>query len=178
MYVRGSRTISAFRCFHIRAGRGREPISSLPAFVRKSTGAPYVCPDIISLNASASGCTPAKESRTKTMWEWEVKTHVVDSISLAILFHRQRANIIWVSWTGQHVELLLILTVSDINKVPRHFSKAAQSLVWLVVRHHVPLLWTVWQQQRLDIPLSGVFQINALAKKFLICLCQSVSRIS
>lgn len=50
-------------------------ISSLPACVRKPTGAPYVRPDIMSHSTAASGSTQAKESRAETMWEWEVKTH-------------------------------------------------------------------------------------------------------
>lgn len=67
MYARGSRTVSTFSHLHESAGRGREPISSVCAFVRKSTGVPYVCPDIISQSAAASGCVPAKESTAKTM---------------------------------------------------------------------------------------------------------------
>lgn len=122
MYQRGSRTISASRCFHIRAGRGREPISSLPAFVRKSAGAPYVCSDIISQSAALQPNTAEQRQ-----CEWEVKTHMVVDNLISNLISQAECQHFWVSWTGQHVELLLILAVCPMSIQSRHFRKAAES---------------------------------------------------
>lgn len=108
MYLRGGRTVSANTYLHIRAGKGHEPISSLPACVRKPTGAPYVRPDIMSHSTAASGSTQAKESRAETMWEWEVKTNVWWMVSYAMWFQWQSAKIVWKGRRQRHVEHLLI----------------------------------------------------------------------
>lgn len=99
---------SAPRCFHVRTGRGREPISSLLPCVRKSTGAPCVRHDIPKRSSIRLHAGQRKQSK--------------DNVSVRGETTGQERN--QLNWMSVGSSWLLP------TEVPRYFRKAADFWLW------------------------------------------------
>lgn len=80
---------------------GREPIRSLPACVRKSTGAPYICPDIISQSAALQPNTAKQRQCESERWrhtcggQTHQKTDLTGRVSVATVFREPQKSFIY-----------------------------------------------------------------------------------